>query len=175
MQFKRLENAFETAIFNSRWLMAPFFIGLIVSLIVLLFKFVVILYEFIMHAWAAGESDIILGVLSLIDMALTGNLILIIVFAGYENFVSRIDASSHPDWPEWIIEIDFTGLKQKVLTSIVAIAAIRVLKAFMSLDTAVDTVKLAWLVGILLVFVVSTILIAWSDRLGKRDDRRSSG
>jgi uncharacterized protein (TIGR00645 family) len=175
MQFKRLENALENALFNSRWLMAPFFIGLIVSLIVLLFKFVVILYEFIMHAWAAGESDIILGVLSLIDMALTGNLILIIVFAGYENFVSRIDASSHPDWPEWIVEIDFTGLKQKVLTSIVAIAAIRVLKAFMSLDTAGDTIKLAWLVGILLVFVVSTILIVWSDRLSKLDDRRSSG
>ncbi len=93
---KRAELTLETVLFNSRWLMAPFYFGLVVSLAVLLYKFVVILIEFILHAPSAKESDIILGVLSLIDVSLTGNLILIVVFSGYENFVSRIDPRGHP-------------------------------------------------------------------------------
>lgn len=152
--------------FNSRWLMAPFYFGLVVSLAVLLYKFVELLIEFILHAPSAKESDIILGVLSLIDVSLTGNLILIVVFSGYENFVSRIDPRGHPDWPEWMTKVDFGGLKQKLLASIVAISAIQVLKAFMNIDATFDTQKLGWLAGIHVVFVLSTLLVAWSDRLG---------
>jgi len=163
---KRGEKAFETVLFNSRWLMAPFYLGLVVSLVVLLFKFVLLLIEFVLHAPGAKESDIILGVLSLIDVSLTGNLILIVVFSGYENFVSRIDPRGHPDWPEWMTKVDFAGLKQKLLASIVAISAIQVLKAFMNIDATFDAQKLGWLAGIHLVFVVSTLLIVWSDRLG---------
>ena len=167
MPFNRVERVIESVIFNSRWLMAPFYVGLVISLVVLLVKFVVTVVEFILHSWMASESDIILGALSLIDISLTGNLVLIIVFSGYENFVSRIESSSHPDWPEWMTKIDFAGLKQKVLASIVAISAIQVLKAFMNLDTNLDQAKLAWLVGIHLVFVLSTLLLAWSDRIGE--------
>jgi uncharacterized protein (TIGR00645 family) len=171
--FKRTELALEAVLFNSRWLMAPFYFGLVVSLAVLLYKFVAILIEFIVHAPSAKESDIILGVLSLIDVSLTGNLILIVVFSGYENFVSRIDPRGHPDWPEWMTKVDFGGLKQKLLASIVAISAIQVLKAFMNIDQTFDTQKLTWLAGIHVVFVLSTVLIAWSDRLG--GDHGSSG
>lgn len=170
---KRAELTLEAVLFNSRWLMAPFYFGLVVSLAVLLYKFVVILIEFIVHAPSAKESDIILGVLSLIDVSLTGNLILIVVFSGYENFVSRIDPRGHPDWPEWMTKVDFAGLKQKLLASIVAISAIQVLKAFMNIDQTFDTQKLTWLAGIHVVFVLSTVLIAWSDRLG--GDHGSSG
>jgi uncharacterized protein (TIGR00645 family) len=106
---KRAEHGLEGVIFNSRWLMAPFYLGLIVSLVVLLFKFLYLLYEFITHAWSASESDVILAVLSLIDITLTGNLVLIVVFSGYENFVSRIDPAGHPDWPAWMARIDFAG------------------------------------------------------------------
>lgn len=171
-KLKRAERAFETVLFNSRWLMAPFYLGLVVSLVVLLYKFVLLLVEFVLHAPAAKESDIILGVLSLIDVSLTGNLILIVVFSGYENFVSRIDPRGHPDWPEWMTKVDFAGLKQKLLASIVAISAIQVLKAFMNIDATFDAQKLGWLAGIHLVFVVSTLLIVWSDRLG---DHGASG
>lgn len=164
---KRAEHALEAAIFNSRWLMAPFYVGLAVSLAVLMLKFLRILYEFVAHAWGASESDIILGVLSLIDVSLTGNLVLIVVFSGYENFVSRIDPGGHPDWPEWMARIDFSGLKQKLLASIVAISAIQVLKAFMEIDAGVSSQKLGWLVGIHLVFVLSTLLLAWSDRIAE--------
>jgi uncharacterized protein (TIGR00645 family) len=166
---KRVERGFETVIFNSRWLMAPFYFGLVVSLLVLLLKFCMVLWEFILHAPGSKESDIILGVLGLIDISLTGNLILIVVFSGYENFVSKIDAANHPDWPEWMSKINFGGLKQKLLASIVAISAIQVLKAFMNIDFAhpeapFDSNKLAWLVGVHLVFVISAFMLAMSDR-----------
>ena len=161
---KRVEKGFESLIFNSRWLMAPFYFGLVVSLAVLLLKFCMLLWEFIVHAPGSKESDIILGVLAMIDVSLTGNLILIVVFSGYENFVSRLNPGDHPDWPEWMTKVDFAGLKQKMLASIVAISAIQVLKAFMSIDTVFEPQKLAWLVGVHLVFVVSAFMLAMSDR-----------
>jgi uncharacterized protein (TIGR00645 family) len=113
--------------------MAPFYFGLFVSLAMLLFKFCAVLWEFIVHAPGSKESDIILGALALIDLSLTGNLILIVVFSGYENFVSKIDPGNHPDWPEWMTKVNFGGLKQKLMASIVAVSAIQVLKAFMSM------------------------------------------
>jgi uncharacterized protein (TIGR00645 family) len=161
---KRVEGGVESLIFNSRWLMAPFYIGLAVSLAVLLLKFCMMLWEFIVHAPGSKETDIILGVLSLIDVSLTGNLVLLVMFSGYENFVSKIDAGGHPDWPEWMSKIDFTSLKEKLLGSIVAISAVQVLKAFMNIDTTIDTVKLGWLVGVHLAFVISTLMLALSDR-----------
>src|SRR6201994_2939515 len=161
-----IERGLEALLFNSRWLMAPFYLGLVVSLAALLLKFLMILWEFLLHVPAAKESDIILGVLSLIDVSLTGNLILIVVFSGYENFVSKIDPGGHPDWPDWMTKVDFAGLKQKLLASIVAISAIQVLKAFMNIDVALDATKMGWLVGVHLVFVVSALILALSDRWG---------
>jgi uncharacterized protein (TIGR00645 family) len=166
---KRAERRFESVLFNSRWLMAPFYFGLVISLAVLLYKFCVVLWEFIVHAPGAKEADIILGALSLIDLSLTGNLILIVVFSGYENFVSKIDPAGHPDWPEWMTKVNFSGLKQKLMASIVAISAIQVLKAFMNIDTAFDPNKLGWLVGVHLVFVFSAFMLAISDRWGGGD------
>jgi len=163
-KLKRVEAGVESLIFNSRWLMAPFYIGLAISLAVLLLKFCMMLWEFITHAPGSKESDIILGVLSMIDVSLTGNLILIVMFSGYENFVSKIDPGAHPEWPEWMSKIDYTSLKQKLLGSIVAISAIQVLKAFMNIDVYIDPVKLSWLVGVHLTFVFSTLMLALSDR-----------
>jgi uncharacterized protein (TIGR00645 family) len=163
---KRVEHGLENVLFNSRWLMAPFYLGLVIGLAVLLFKFVMMLWEFILHAPGAKEADIILGVLGLIDVSLVGNLILIVVFSGYENFVSKIDPGDHPDWPDWMTKVDFAGLKQKLLASIVAISAIQVLKAFMNIDAAFDVQKMSWLVGVHLVFVISALLLALSDRWG---------
>jgi len=163
---KHVEHGLESVLFNSRWLMAPFYFGLVVSLAVLLLKFCMLLWEFVVHAPGSKESDIILGVLSLIDVSLTGNLILIVVFSGYENFVSKIDPAGHPDWPDWMTRVNFGGLKQKLLASIVAISAIQVLKAFMNIDVAFDATKMGWLVGVHLVFVVSALILALSDRWG---------
>jgi uncharacterized protein (TIGR00645 family) len=161
---KAIERGAETALFNSRWLMAPFYVGLIVSIVVLLLKFVRMLWEFVLEAPGARSTDTILGVLGLIDVVLVANLILIVVFSGYENFVSRIDTSAHPNWPVWMTKIDFAGLKQKLLASIVAISAIHVLEAFLNIDHAFDATRMTWLVAVHLVFVISALLLAISDR-----------
>ena len=160
----RIRRGFEYVLFNSRWLMAPFYVGLIVAIFVLLLKFVRMLWEFILEAPGAKSTDTILGVLSLIDVVLVANLILIVVYSGYENFVSRIDTSNYPNWPVWMTKIDFAGLKQKLLASIVAISAIHVLEAFLNIDHAFDATRMTWLVGVHLVFVISALLLALSDR-----------
>ena len=161
---ERIRRGFEYVLFNSRWLLAPFYVGLVVALAVLLLKFMRMLGEFILHAPGAKSSETILDALSLIDVTLVGNLILIVVFSGYENFVSRIDTSGNPNWPIWITKIDFAGLKQKLLASIVAISAIHVLEAFLNIDANFDATKMTWLVAVHLVFVISALLLAMSDR-----------
>ena len=115
-------------------------------------------------AFTATEAEAILGILSLVDLALTGSLVVIVIFSGYENFVSKIDHTEHRDWPEWMGTIDFTALKIKLLSSIVAISAIQLLKQFMSINTVSDR-DLFWLVVIHVVFVVSSVLLALSDRI----------
>jgi uncharacterized protein (TIGR00645 family) len=172
-QVPLLEKWLEWAIFQSRWIMAPFYIGLIAALFVLLYKFGQELVHFIAIARLSTESEIILGVLALIDLSLTANLVLIVVFSGYENFVSKIDPEGHPDWPEWMTQIDFAGLKQKLFASIVAISAVQVLKAFMRLGNVPDGTAgmatdryLFWLVGIHVVFVLSGLALAWTDKIG---------
>ena len=160
----KVEKIFETLIFASRWLLAPFYLGLAVSLVVLLIKFAGELLHIASHAFTSPESEVILGVLALVDLTLTGSLLIIVIFSGYENFVSKIDHSGHRDWPEWMGTIDFSGLKLKLLSSIVAISAIQLLKQFMSLKTVSDR-DIFWLVVIHVVFVVSGVLLALSDRI----------
>ena len=158
------EQILEKVLFASRWLLAPFYLGLAASLIVLLIKFAFELGHIAMHAFDSTESEVILGILALVDLALTGSLVVIVIFSGYENFVSKIDHSRHKDWPEWMGTIDFTGLKLKLLSSIVAISAIQLLKQFMSVQGVSDR-DLFWLVLIHVVFVVSSVLLALSDRI----------
>jgi uncharacterized protein (TIGR00645 family) len=162
----KFERMLETAIFASRWLLAPFYLGLVVCLALLLVHFLGKLVAFVPTVPRAEESDVILGVLSLVDVAFTANLVLIVIFSGYENFVSKFDAGTH-DRPDWMTKVDFSGLKQKLITSIVAISAIQVLKAFMNIDKYEDTTKLAWLVGIHIMFVVSLLVLSISDRLAE--------
>ena len=164
-----VERVLERFLFASRWLLAPFYVGLVVCLAILLFKAAQELLHFVTIAPGATEADVILGVLTLIDLSLAGSLIVIVIFSGYENFVSKIDPGGHPDWPDWMTKVHFGGLKQKLLASIVAISAIQVLKAFMNLDTQFDPNRLAWLVGVHLLFVVSAFMLAISDRYSGGD------
>jgi uncharacterized protein (TIGR00645 family) len=120
----------------------------------------------VLNALSATEAEVILGVLALVDLTLTGSLIVIVIFSGYENFVSRIDPGDTEDWPEWMGKIDFAGLKLKLLSSIVAISAIQVLKAFMNIKNVSDR-DLTWLVAIHLVFVVSGLIMALTDRFAE--------
>lgn len=160
----KVEKVLEVLIFASRWILAPFYLGLAVSLIVLLIKFMGELFHIATHAFTATESEVILGVLALVDLTLTASLLIIVIFSGYENFVSKIDHSGHRDWPEWMGTIDFSGLKLKLLSSIVAISAIQLLKQFMSIQNISER-EIFWLVIIHVVFVVSSVLLALSDRI----------
>ena len=160
------ERTVELIIFSSRWLLAPFYVGLVAALFVLLLKFGQELLHFVAHPLRATEADTILGVLTLIDLTFTGSLIVIVVFSGYENFVSKIDIARTRDWPEWMSKIDFTGLKLKLMSSIVAISAIQLLKIFMDLKNITDR-EIAWYVGLHVVFVISGLVFALTDRLGE--------
>jgi uncharacterized protein (TIGR00645 family) len=159
-----IERWLEKFLFGSRWLLAPFYVALVIVLGVLLLKAVQELWHFTTHAWTATESEVILAALTLIDLTFTGSLIVIVIFSGYENFVSKIEESEHKDWPEWMGKIDFSGLKLKLMSSIVAISAIQLLKAFMSLKTISDR-DLYWYAGIHMVFVISGLIMAWSDKI----------
>jgi len=159
----RVERALEIALFNSRWILAPFYIGLIVCLVLLLIHFIRQLVEFLVHIAGATETEVTLGVLGLIDVTFTANLLIIVIFSGYENFVSRLDVGG--DKPQWMAKVDFGGLKQKLMASIVAISAIQVLKAFMNLEKIGSTWIIGWLVGIHVVFLGSMLVLAIVDRL----------
>ena len=159
-----VENGIEIFLFASRWFLAPFYIGLALAMALLLIKFMQEFWHIASHAFSASEADVILGVLALVDLTLTGSLLVIVVFSGYENFVSKIDHSGHRDWPEWMGTIDFSGLKLKLLSSIVAISAIQLLKQFMSIQKVPDR-EILWLVVVHVVFVTSSVLLALSDRI----------
>lgn len=163
---RRIELLLELVLFQSRWLLAPFYIGLVISLVLLFIHFFIELVSFIGHIHIASESDVILGVLGLVDLVLVGNLIVIVIFSGYENFVSRFEEVGH-DRPDWMTKVDFGGLKQKLMSSIVAISAIQLLKAFMNVGNY-DDKKLYWLAGIHVVFLGSMLVVAIADRLAEK-------
>jgi len=162
----RIGHAIETIISQSRWLVVPFLLGLVVGLAALAYKFLLKLVAFLSEIATAPEDEIIVGVLKLVDLSLTANLLLIVIGAGYMNYVARIDVAEHPNWPPGLLGIGFSDLKQKLLGSIIAIAAVNVLEWFMDIDRTVDNAKLGWVVGILLAFALATLLLAIADRLG---------
>ncbi len=158
----------ESFILMSRWLLAPFFVALVLSLLALLIKTLQQCYEFAQHFIQATESQVILEALSMVDLTLTGSLIVIVIFSGYGNFVSKIDAGRHREWPDWMSKIDFIGLKLKLMSSIVAISGIQVLRNFMDLSE-IGNRDLAWSAGIHLLFVVSALMLAITDRVQGKD------
>src|SRR5262249_12277845 len=162
-----IKRAIEAAIFNSRWLLVAFYLGLAARLLVLMFEFGRNVVEFVIEARSQSDADVITGVLGLVDLTLTGNLIVIVIFSGYENFISKIDTRENQNWPDWFAKIDFSGLKHKLLASIVAIASVHVLEVFMYLENSSDTTNLTWMVGIFVVFVLALLVVAVADRIGE--------
>jgi uncharacterized protein (TIGR00645 family) len=166
----------EQGLFAARWLMVPFYVGLVVALFGLIATFGQELFHELplLFTSSATPDDAILLALSLIDLSLAGNLMLIVIFSGYENFVSKIDVGDHEDRPEWMGTVDFSGLKMKLIASIVAISAIALLKAFLQTAEpghAVDVVRLQWLVFVHLTFVVSGVVLAIMDYITSKTSK----
>ena len=168
------ERILERGLFMSRWLMAPFYVGLIGAVVALMVVFFQDLAHEFPLIWSAdhgmtGDGAIMLA-LTLIDLSLAANLVIIVMFSGYENFVSKIDTGTHEDRPEWMGTVDFSGLKLKLIASIVAISGIALLKSFLEISGGAafaleEQQRLMWQVIVHLVFVVSGVLLALMDWL----------
>jgi len=171
-----IEKYLEGGLFKSRWLLAPFYIGLVFALATLLVVFMRELAAAIPLMLQLDAEQIILSVLTLIDLSLAGNLVLIVIFSGYENFVSKIDTHGSEDRPDWMGTLDFSGLKMRLIGSMVAISAISLLRAFVSLtepETALNEKKLFWLVTLHVTFLFSGVMFAFMDWLeGLTEERR---
>lgn len=161
---RRLERYLEAGLFAGRWLLAPVYVGLLIALGMITVKFAQELIQALPGLLSMKDRDLVMFVLSLVDMALLGNLLLMVTFVGYENFVSKLHAEEHVDRPGWMGLVDFGGLKLKLLSSIVAISAIHLLRTFLDL-AQVPKDDVAWQLAIHLGFVVSGLLLAWMDRL----------
>tara|TARA_B110000305_G_C19342626_1_gene589972 strand:+ start:541 stop:1059 length:519 start_codon:yes stop_codon:yes gene_type:complete len=160
--FKNIEHFLEKVMFASRWLMAPFYLGLIICLILLLITFCSELIHFFTGGMTFEETEIILFALTLIDLSFTGNLLLIVIFSGYENFVSKIDVANHEDKPSWMGTVDFSGLKLKLISSIVAISGIHLLKLFFNLNNYTKE-QITLFIAVHLTFVFSGVILAYMD------------
>ena len=161
-----MERFLENAMYASRWLLAPVYFGLSLGLIALTIKFFQEIFHILPHIFSVSESDMILTLLSLVDMTLVGGLLVMVTFSGYENFVSQLDINEGKEKLSWLGKMDATSLKNKVAASIVAISSIHLLRVFMDAKNVPDN-KLMWYVIIHLTFVLSAFVMGYLDRLTK--------
>jgi len=155
----------QACLFFSRWLLAPFLLGMLICLLLLIYRFVADLFVLAVRAPQFDWHDIVTSVLNLVDLTLTANLILIVIFSGFENFIRRIDVAAHPDWPEGLTQVDFGALKQKLLGSIVGIAAVDALAWYFDLEKHHDAATLLWVLTFPTVFALVMLVLAVSDWL----------
>ncbi|MBB1517940.1 TIGR00645 family protein [Aquipseudomonas guryensis] len=163
-----MERFIENAMYASRWLLAPIYFGLSLGLLVLALKFFQEVFHIIPNVFSMAEADLILVILSLIDMALVGGLLVMVMISGYENFVSQLDIDDGKEKLSWLGKMDSGSLKMKVAASIVAISSIHLLKVFMNAEN-IEPVYLKWYVIIHMAFVVSAFAMGYLDKLTKHD------
>lgn len=161
-----IEHSLEKALYASRWLLAPLYLGLSLALILLSIKFFQEALHFFPIILSTTESDMVLVILSLVDMSLVGGLIIMVMLSGYENFVSQIDIEDGAEKLSWLGKLDSGSLKQKVAASIVAISSIHLLQKFMNAEH-IDNDKLMWFVILHITFVLSAIGMAWVDKMNQ--------
>ena len=166
-----IKPSFEKILFASRWLLAPFYVALVFALLALLAKVGMRVYDLATHFVGMSEEAVLLAALDVVDLTLSASLVVIVILSGYINFVSRIDVEAHEDWPRWMADIDFGELKLKLMASIVAISAVKLLEAFMDVDAESDR-DLGWRSGMLAIFVVAALLLALADRIAHRQGAR---
>jgi len=153
----------ERIMYASRCLLAPIYLGLSLALVALGIKFFQEIFHVLPHIFEMSEADLVLVVLSLIDIALVSGLIIMVMFTSYENFVSRIDLSDDTEKLSWLGTLDTSTLKSKVAASIVAISSIHLLKIFVNAAN-VENDKLLWYVVIHLTFVISAVAMGLLDK-----------
>jgi len=160
-------KALARLIFFSRWLQAPLYFGLIVVQGVYVYHFFLELVHLVFGIKQYDEKDLITTVLNLIDIVMISNLLIMVVVGGYETFVSRLELRNHPDVPEWLSHVNAGVLKVKLAMALIGISSIHLLATFVHLDGKNDlnTVTVILQIAIHMTFVVSALLLAWTDRI----------
>jgi uncharacterized protein (TIGR00645 family) len=166
---RQIERGFQTAILFSRWLLAPFLVGLALSLFLLMYRLFADLYHLSSQLFVETWHELIVGVLNMIDIVLTANLVLIVVSSGYENFIHKIEG--RPDLPEGLTAIDFGVLKQRLLGSIAVIASVDALAWYLDLEGAADGAKLIWVITFPLMFAAAMLILALADRTARSNGK----
>jgi uncharacterized protein (TIGR00645 family) len=176
---KKIQHLLEVFIFGARWLLAPLYIGLVGALVLLLWRYGLEFVSLAKHINSPDAHDFTLDLLSLLDLVLLGNLVLIVLFAGYENFVSKLEvAEDSTDRPTWMGTIDFSGLKLKLIGSLVALSVIELLKDFIELSNdehAEVGQGTIWRIVLHITFVLSGVLFALMDRLSEIGGKHTAG
>ena len=161
-----MEKTVERMMYAARWLLAPIYIGLSLALLALTIKFFQEVVHVLPHVLDLSENDLILAILSFIDMGLVGGLLVMVMFSGYENYVSSIDIEKDAERLSWLGKLDTGSLKNKVAAAIVAISSIHLLRIFMGIQEIASD-KLVWYVIIHLTFVLSALVMAFIDRFSR--------
>ena len=168
-----MEQLIEKVMYATRWLMAPIYLGLSFALLALGIKFFQEVLHILPIIFTMKEVDLVLVVLSLIDISLVGGLIVMVMFSGYENFVSRLDISGDSEKLGWLGKLDSNSLKNKVAASIVAISSIHLLKVFMDTEN-IPNDKIQWYLLIHLTFVLSAFAMGYLDKITKDGGKKDS-
>lgn len=171
---KSVEHRVERILYAFRWFLAPVYLGLGLALLTLTVKFYLELYEMVIRLLTVKEEDLVLSLLSLIDMVLVGNLLVMVMLAGYENFVSHFDLHIDQERLRWLGKLDWGSLKMRLAASIVAISSIHLLKVFVDIEHLPDD-KILLYAGLHLVFVFSGLLLAVTERTAHRHEFPSHG
>jgi uncharacterized protein (TIGR00645 family) len=169
-----IKDAFERVLFASRFLLAPLYLALAISLVALVVKTSIHLYELLTQLMTLNDEEVLLSELTIVDLTLTASLVVIVFLSGYANFVAPVIARDNDGRPHWIAEIDFSELKVKLMASIVAISAIKLLEGFMNVSRESDR-ELYWMTGIHLSYVAAAVLLAFSERLGRHSPSKDNG
>ncbi|HKQ13275.1 MAG TPA: TIGR00645 family protein [Steroidobacteraceae bacterium] len=173
-----MERTIEKLLFASRWILAPVYLGLSLALVALGVKFFMELFHLLTEVFAQSEAELVLVLLGLVDMVLVGSLIVMVMFSGYENFVSALDVDQGGEKLSWLGKLDANSLKLKVASSIVAISSIHLLRRFMEADDLIREGResaLMWFVIIHLTFVVSAVMMGVLDRITSSQHRGHKG
>lgn len=168
-----MEQLIEKAIYATRWLMAPIYLGLSLALLALGLKFFQEVIHILPIIFSMKEVDLILVILSLIDITLVGGLIVMVMFSGYENFVSRLDIEGDGEKLGWLGKLDSNSLKNKVAASIVAISSIHLLKIFMDTEN-IPNDKIMWYLLIHMTFVLSAFAMGYLDKITKESGNKDN-
>lgn len=161
---KILPQLISRLIFMGRWLQLPLYLGLLLILTAYAYRFITELFHLIVHFNTAGNTEIMLGVLDLIDVVMIANLLIMVIMGGYETFVSRLNLSNHPDQPEWLDHIDAGAMKIKLALALVGISSIHLLRTFIDPSKqSFDAVM--WQVLIHLTLLMSALAIAYTNKL----------